>query len=243
MVRRSDDGLLKTLSAAWEREPRIDLHRYPIQAVLRDGELSLAGTVPDIAAKRLALSVCRRLAPGLEIIDGLRLKPVEGRREGKLRDAVTRSLLHEPAFAEYGVRVKRDLLMQSLREPRGEPPRNIDLVIDQGTVILVGEVGSLMHRCLAEVLAWWAGCCEDVQNNLQVTPPEEQNDGELGDAVLMVLEKDPLVHAGQIAIRVKQARVILEGLVSSEEEARLATLDAWYVPGVDEVESRIRTRA
>lgn len=243
MTQHSDDGLLKTLSAAWEREPRIDLHHYPIQAALRDGELSLVGIAPDIAAKKLACSVARRLAPDLRITDRLRLEPVDGRRQGKLRDAVTRSLLHEPAFAEYGVRAKRDLLMETLREPRGDPARSIDLVIDEGVVILVGEVGSLMHRCLAEVLAWWAGGCEDVQNNLRVMPPEEENDGELGDAVRMVLEKDPLVHEGQVSIRVRQGRVTLEGLVSSEEEARLAGLDAWYVPGVEEVDNRIRTRA
>src|SRR3569833_379584 len=44
----------------------------------------------------------------------------------------------------------------------------------------------------------WTGGCELVENMLKVSPPERETDDELTDAVRLVLEMDPLVHADQI---------------------------------------------
>ena len=118
----------------------------------------------------------------------------------------------------------------------------IDIEVVEGVVTLSGRVGSLTHRRLAEVLAWWTAGCELVENRLRVVPPEQENDGELTDAVRIVLEKDPLVQSSQISIDVQHGEVTLKGYVASEEERRLAVLDAWYVPGVREVVDRIQAR-
>ena len=89
---------------------------------------------------------------------------------------------------------------------------------------------------------WWTAGCELVENRLEVVPPEEDNDGELTDAVRMVLEKDPLVHAAQLSIMSRAGTVTLNGMVASDEEKRLAVLDAYYVEGVHAVEDNIETR-
>jgi osmotically-inducible protein OsmY len=232
---------LRALTAAWEREPRIDQHHFPLHARLERGTLILEGRPRNIAAKKLGANIARSLAGDLAVVDRLRLAAPDEAQQGRLRDAVTRSLLEEPAFAEYGLRIKRDLVMETLREPRQQAGGQIDVAIDGGLVTLVGEVGSLSHRRLAEVLTWWAGGCEVVENHLRVVPPEEENDGELADAARIVLEKDPLVHADQLVVQARDGRVRLDGYVASEEEARLAVLDIWYIPGVREVENHIRT--
>ena len=67
-------------------------------------------------------------------------------------------------------------------------------------------------------------------------------DDELIDALRIVLEKDPLVHADQLALHAQDGRVTIEGFLASDEERQLALLDAWYVPGVHEVIDRIQTR-
>ena len=74
-------------------------------------------------------------------------------------------------------------------------------------------------------------------------PLENDNDNEITDAVRMVLEKDPLVHASQIRIGTAGGIVALDGSVASQEEKRLAVLDAWYVPGVWDVVDRIEERS
>lgn len=233
------DELLRALHAAWEREPRIDLHRYPIKAALRAGRLCIEGYVGDVAAKRLAGDLARRLARGVPVDDRIRLRPADEGKQGRLRELLTRSLLEEPVFADYRIRLRRDSGMQTLREAR-DGGGAIDVVIDDGVVNLSGHVGSLTHRRLAEVLAWWTGGCEEVLNFLKVQPPEEENAAELGDAVRLVLEKDPLVHASQLSVRADSGSVRLEGYVASREEARLAVMDVWCIPGVYEVEDRIQ---
>lgn len=232
------EDLLKTISAAWERESRVDIHHFPIRASRRDGRILLEGQVGDIAAKRLAGDIARHLAGGVPVDDQLRVRPAEPRQDGRLRDLVTRSLLEEPVFAHYDIRIRRDLGMETLREGRNSEGE-INVVIDDGVVTLNGWAGSLSHRRLAEVLVWWAGC-EKLLNYLRVDPPERETADELCDAVRIVLEKDPLVHASQLSVRANAGTVTLEGYVASAEEARLAVLDCWYIPGVYEVENRIQ---
>ena len=80
---------------------------------------------------------------------------------------------------------------------------------------------------------------EPIHLRLEVDPPEEDTDDEITDVVRMVLEKDPLVHASQLRVGTAGGVVEMRGLVASDEERRLAVLDAWYVPGVWEVADRI----
>lgn len=231
--------LLRTLHAAWEREPRIDLHHAPLKSALRAGRLCIEGYVGDVAAKRLAGDIARRLAGGVPVDDRIRVRPADKGKQGRLREVFTRSLLEEPVFADHRIRLRREPGMETLR-PARDGGGAIDVVIDDGVINLSGRVGSLTHRRLAEVLAWWTGGCEDVLNFLKVQPPEEDNAAELGDAVRLVLEKDPLVHAAQLSVHAHRGSVRLEGYVASREEARLAVMDVWCICGVYEVEDRIQ---
>lgn len=61
--------VLKEVRAALEREPRVNLHKFPIEMDFRDGVLTLEGEVEHIAAKKLSLSgrlLCR-VSPALLI--------------------------------------------------------------------------------------------------------------------------------------------------------------------------------
>jgi osmotically-inducible protein OsmY len=90
---------------------------------------------------------------------------------------------------------------------------------------------------------WWLDGCEYVDNQLQIAPPEEDADNEITDAVRIVLEKDPLVHAGQLLVGTAGGVVVLNGSLASKEEKQLAIMDAWYVPGVADVVDRIEARS
>jgi osmotically-inducible protein OsmY len=83
----------------------------------------------------------------------------------------------------------------------------------------------------------------DVVNGLGVTPPEEDNEDAVTDAVRIALEKDPFVNAEQIRVATRASVVTLSGLVPSESEREMAEFDAWYVFGVDRVVNRIEARA
>jgi len=242
MGNTSLDVRLNGLMAALESDPRIDVHQYPVRASFVESSLVLEGTVKNVAAKKLACAAAKRVAGNAPISDRMRVAAAEPNEDGALRDEACNMLSQEPVFLEYGLRIAKKGALDILREPQGDPSRVINIQVGDGTVTLSGSVGSLTHMRLAEALIWWTAGCEAVENQLRVSPPEEDNDGELADAVLMVLEKDPLVHAGQLLISVKNRIVTLDGYVASQEEKHLAVMDAWCVPGVEDVIDQIEAR-
>lgn len=229
------ERIWKRAAAALERDTRVNLHRYPVQGRGDEGRLVLSGLVEDIAAKRIIESLVREAADGVEVVSRLRVTPSAHQEDGALRDQVERNLREESALRDTDLQVCSGDQLQTVRSIGVGASGLIQVQAADGIVQLRGQVASLTHSRLAEVLAWWAGGCEAVVNCLQVVPPERDDDGELVDAVRMVLERDPLVHADHFVVRANAGIVRLGGAVRSEEEKRLAILDVWYVPGVRDV--------
>lgn len=109
------------------------------------------------------------------------------------------------------------------------------LRVTDGIVTLDGEVPSLSHKRLAGVLAWWVPGSRDVINGLGVEPPEDDNEGEILNALRLVLEKNPLVDTTQVAATCVDSAITLRGVVGSDRQKDLVELDAWYLFGVDNV--------
>jgi osmotically-inducible protein OsmY len=234
---RDPEPLLTEVNAALRAETRIDVEKLWIEFDPAKGLLSINGQVDDIASKRIAANIAGRAVGGRFLVDD-RIR-VSAPRSGdlELRDEVVKVLISENVFSDHALIVEAGSHRQQIQA--GAPGRGrLEVRLDDGIVTLEGVVGGLSHRRLAEVLMWWAGC-ERVDNRLEVEPPEEDTDDEITDAVLMVMEKDPLVHATQLRIGTAAAVVEIRGFVASDEERRLAVLDAWYVPGVWEVVDHI----
>ena len=238
----SDPGedVIDRLSAALEHDEWINVHKYPLRIRAKDGRLFLEGTVENVAAKRRALVLAQQIVKERwPIEDLLRRKPTEHLGDRQLRDKVVKKLSTEPTFSEYTLRTRTDDKVETVHDA-GPGAHEIVVHVDNGAVRLTGSVGSLSHWRLAEVLVWWTYACETLDNQLEVRPPEEDTDDEITDAVRIVLEKDPLVHADQVRVGTAGAVVHLDGLVASEIEKKYAVLDAWAVPGVWDVVDRIK---
>lgn len=236
----TSEEVLKKIRAAFEREHRIDLHHHPIAMEFENGVLTLEGEVTDIAAKKLALELGGAEDGVRGVVDRLRVIPSEPREDGYIRDAVCDFLLQEPTLFNATVKVWQKEQIEILRNAGVEPAGTIVVAVENGVITLNGTVLSLSHKRLAGVLAWWTPGCRDVVNGLEVAPPEADSDDEVADALRLVLEKDPLVHADQIRASVNNCVVTLEGLVGEAEERKMAELDAWYVFAVDKVINRIQ---
>lgn len=235
----TSDEVLKEIRAAFEREHRIDLHHHPIAMEFDNGVLTLEGEAPDIAAKKLALEMGGAQKGVRGVVDRLRITPSEHREDGDIRDAVCNFLLQEPTLLNVTVKVWQKGQMETVRNAGVESAGTVAVSVENGVITLDGEVLSLSHKRLAGVLAWWTPGCRDVVNGLEVVPPEEDSDDEVADALRLVLEKDPLVHADQIRTSVSNFVVTLDGLAGDEEERKMAELDAWYLFAVDKVINRI----
>ena len=242
-AQESDVG--KEVKAALEVDPRVDLHRFPIQMVTDgNGQLRLEGEVESIAAKRVALAHAQRVCGNDRVVDALRLVSTEPRGDGEIRDAYARGLQQQPELRNCTVQQHNRGKLELVQEAHGDwPSGEIAFGVEEGVVTIDGKVISLSHKRMIECIAWWTPGCRDVVNRLDVVPAEEDNDDELADAVRLVFEMDPLVHADQIGIRAERGVVTLAGLLQRDEERRMAEMDAWSVNGVTDVQNRIQVAA
>jgi osmotically-inducible protein OsmY len=235
------ETVVKDTLAALERDVRVDMHAYPIGVREENGSLVLSGTAEDIVAKRLAASYAWRHAGNrFAVVDRLRVA-TDKVEDHALRDALVGRLGGDPVFAEITlvVEAQGDGLLVHDAGPGAD---HIEVQVDNGHITLTGRVPSLSHLRLAEVLVWWTPGTAAIENLLEVMPPEADSDDEITDALRIVLEKDPLVHAHQLRPGTAGGVVVMAGVVGSDEERRLALADAWYVPGVSDVVDHIALR-
>lgn len=231
----SQEEVLKHVRAAFECEPRINLHRYPVHMTLKDGILTLDGEVEHIVAKKLSLELAAAV-PGMDgLVDRLRVTPTLPMRDGAIRDSIRDVLLQEPTFATFAIRKRDKGRVETVRPAAWEPFAVIEVAVDDGVVTLDGQVPSLCHKRLAGVLAWWVPGSRDVINGLAIDPPEEDNDDEVTEAVHLVLKRDPFLKANHIRVWTKDRLVTLEGVVPNPSISEIAEFDAWYVLGVEGV--------
>jgi osmotically-inducible protein OsmY len=207
------------------------------------GIVTLDGQVPNVAAKKLALSAAAGVKGVVGIVDRLRVDAGPPPGDGATRDAVCGWLLRDIDFQNCALYARVKGQLETLRESGAVPSGAVEIDVVDGVVTLSGQVISLSHKRLAGVLAWWARGCRDVVNGLEVVPPEEDNDDEIADALRLVLESDPYVHADQIGIGAHDRVVTLEGRVTSDGERERAERDAWCLFAVDKVVNHIEVRA
>ncbi|HYA38909.1 MAG TPA: BON domain-containing protein [Candidatus Methylomirabilis sp.] len=234
----------KAVMAAFERHHDLNVHRYPIRLEFdfTRNALTLEGEVENIVAKKRAFEIASRVDGVDGVIDRLTVTPGDRRGDGAIRDSLIQELLQEPALLPCTLRVRHKGTMETVREHSETPDCAVEVSVDDGIIRLNGHIPSLSHKRLIGALAWWTPGCRDVINGLVVTPPETDNDDEIADALRLVLEKDPLVHADRIGIRVSNRTVTLTGLAGNKEEKKMAELDAWYLFGVNDVVNRIDVR-
>lgn len=233
------ERILDAVRAALRSEARVDLQNHPLKLTLAaTGGLVMEGELADVAAKKLALERAAAI-PGIDgIVDRIRIVPAQRMGDGAIRDELRAALLQEPAFSTFAIRETAKARTETLREPP-QSDGVIEYEVQDGVVILNGTVPGVGHKRLAGVLAWWIPGSRDVVNGIAETPPEEDNDDEVSDAVRIALEKDVFVNASQIRVSTKEYVVTLDGLVPTEAEKDMAERDAWYVFRVDKVVNRL----
>lgn len=232
------EDIIRDIRAALERDLRVNMHEHPIGVTEERGRLVLSGTAENIIAKRLAVNYALQFAEDrMAIEDNLRVH-TEAVQDRELRDALAKQLQAERVFSSTTLVVdaQGDGVMV---HDAGSDADWIEALIDNGKVTLTGRVNSLAHKRIAELTAWWTRGTAAVDNQLNVSPAERDNDFEITEAVHIAFEKDPLVHADQLHPDTADGVVVLTGSVASDEERQVALADTWYIPGVQEVVDRI----
>ncbi|HEY9530347.1 MAG TPA: BON domain-containing protein [Burkholderiales bacterium] len=232
------ETMTRKVHAALEREPRINIHRFPIAISNADGVVLLEGELADVAAKKLALDLAASVGGVSGIVDRLRVVAGERRGDGAVRDSLARLLLESPEFRNCTIRShtnERDDVLRTAADGIGD----IEISVADGIITLDGHVISQSHRRFAGVLAWWTPGRRDVVNSLAVRPDYEDRDDEITDVMRLVLEADSQVNADQIRPNCVNGVVMLDGNVPTAEQKRRAELDAWALYGVTRVVNRL----
>ncbi|HXF94398.1 MAG TPA: BON domain-containing protein [Nitrospiraceae bacterium] len=236
------ERVIKAVRAAFEREPRINLHKYPVKVEFADGVLTLEGEAEHIAAKKLCMELAAAVPGVTGIVDRLRVAPSTHMGDGAILDAVRDALLQEPTLGNCTIMVKRKGRFETVREANTEPHGVIQVSVEDGVVLLDDHVTSLTQKRLAGVLAWWVPGSRDVINGMAVEPSQEDSDEELAKAVRLALKKDPFVDVDRIRVTADRGTVTLEGSVPTPTQKDMAEFDAWYVFGVDKVVNNLEVR-
>lgn len=239
---QNGNPILKSLRAALEREPRINLHQWPLRIDLTDDNaLVLEGDVESIAAKKLALELAGTAPEVRGVVDRLHVAPAEHKGDGAMLDSLEALLLDARDLKNCTLRVMKKGQTLTLQETMDDDASGDILVsVKDGLVMLDGWVISLSHKRMAGALAWWVPGCRDVVDGLEVLPPEQDNDDEVSDALSLVLEMDPMIpHPDQVRISTHNFVVTLDGQVASQTEKSRAEQDAWCLFGVDRVVNRL----
>lgn len=236
---------LKAAHAALTQEAhlnsRIDQQAGEVRLHMEADALIVEGEVEDIVLKRRAVLAVMEAVTEIDVVDHLNVRPVEVVGDEALRVTVLRNLEEEGGLLRCSLWIGgNDADAGPVREQVDESRGRISVSVHDGVVVLDGYVQSLTERRLAEVNAWWARGCQRVDNQLQVIPAEEDNDDELNDAVLMTLEKDPLIHADQLQVATRHGIVKLRGVVNNETQKDIVVMTPWYVPGVKGVEDQLQ---
>ena len=129
-----DRELYRHIEGALAHDPRIEWSKSGLEVAVADGFVTLSGTVPSVAAKRLAARLSGGV-PGVRgVTDRTRVAVVEAMGDLECLDHLRHSLEQE-----------RNIEAEKIVLRAGE----------DGEVIMEGEVHALVQRRLAEVLAWW----------------------------------------------------------------------------------------
>jgi osmotically-inducible protein OsmY len=234
--------MVSAVRAALERCPEVNFHDCSIELTVHDTLLVMTGEVRDIIAKRVAHLAAIQVLGVDRVLDELCVAPTARHSDVEIAGFLERLLMQESVFRDYPRQIVAGAPAQ--RPGTGNAPRDyaISASIRDAVVILEGTVGSLTHRRLVDVLAWWTpGVC-GVRNFLHVVPDEQDTDAEITDALWIILEKSLSLDAAAIVVRVKSRKVTLEGVVASEEQRRMAEQGAWYVLGVHGVDNRLQVQ-
>ena len=230
---------VKHIRAALEKDTRINLHQSHIIIDFKDSTLFLKGPVPNITVKRLANTIARQIVNGEFVVEDYLRVESEAMGDKEIKNKVAQILGQEPIFFDHTIVIRADGDVEIIHDTKANANR-ILTSIKNGIITLSGHVNSINHKRFAEVLMWWTPGCQHVNNFLEIIPKQSDNDDTLTDAIRMVLEKDPLVHASQLRVGTTSGVVELNGYLPSEEEHIFAVRDTWTVPGVQDVHDNIQ---
>ena len=226
---RSDEDILNDVQRVLQDDPVTDA--YDVTATIKDGVVTLRGTVPSWAAKDLSAWVASGVRGVRDMQNNLIPQLKEQRGDSTLLEEIRKRL-------EADVWVNEEAVLLSVKD---------------GVAILDGVVGSLAEKRRVVRDARVAGV-KDVDERLLFVKKWAQgderrkrqwrhrNDEEIKETLELAYLYDPRVSVFNLTIAVREGIVTLSGLVNNLKAKRVAEDTAKHTRGVLWVKNLLKVR-
>lgn len=117
---------------------------------------------------------------------------------------------------------------------------NINVAIEDGSVLLRGQVNELAEKRLAVNLVRQIRDIGNVRDQLRLASVQSLTDKQIAQHIEDGWMQDGAIHDRQVQVQVTDGVATLTGTFDNLEEKRLAGVIAWWVPGVVDVDNQIK---
>ncbi len=219
---RTDSDIDKAVLEALDRDPAT--RSYDIGSAVKNGEVTLTGTVDSWQEGQLAIAVAKGVRGVRAVHDQIKTVWSDHRPDDEIQ-------------SEIEERLKNDVRVDDLL---------VNVAVNQGSVTLSGVVGSLREKTQAYEDAWVAGVNSVDRDGLKIEwwarERMERNpnyiartDEEIHNAVKDAYIYDPRVESFHPEVDVADGTVTLSGTVDNLSARQAAASDARNVAGVRRV--------
>jgi osmotically-inducible protein OsmY len=212
----SDDEMRSRVVAELTADPRVDTGTFEVSAA--DGTVTLRGTVTSLPLKRAAAAAVARVGGVARIANELRaqLPAADRRTDEDVRGDVLEALMLDTSV-----------------------PMTVDAGVRNGFVTLTGTVHWNYQREAAESRTVHVPGVAGIDNAIRLT--QIPGSRAAGDAISAAFRRNALLRTAVLSVETSAGGVVtVSGAVSSWAAHDQAVAAVWCVPGVTEVDDRIR---
>jgi osmotically-inducible protein OsmY len=198
----SDSGITMAVERELLHDPGVEAHRVDVST--EQGVVTLSGVVNNILAKERAARVAETVKGVRLVVNEITVQPAP-LTDQTIRESVNTALTMDPATESY----------------------KVEVVVDDGRVILSGKAASSQEKELAATVAKGVAGVTDLVNTIEVKPRGVRTDAEIKAEIEQSLKWNALVDHEFITVHVRDRKVSLEGTVDSAAEKDQAVSEAW----------------
>ncbi|MBD3181581.1 BON domain-containing protein [Candidatus Poribacteria bacterium] len=204
----------KQITGAVEAKLWIDegVSSHLIDVETEDGVVTLSGSVDNILSKDRSVDIASSVKGVTFVIDEMEVMDT-GRADNEIRNDVINALMFDPATDSFELNVE----------------------VEDGTVILSGVVESYAEKTLSATVAKGVKGVRDIENNITVDYKTDRADEEIKSDIEQQINYDVLIEE-PINVQVSDGHVELKGTIGSMYEKNAVEDNAW-VSGVKSVDT------
>jgi osmotically-inducible protein OsmY len=218
---RTDEEVKKDIVDELYWDGRVDASDVKVEVF--DGDVTLSGTVPNYRAHNAADEDAWAMSGVRYVRNNLTVKYPAG--------------VTVPTDAEISSNIENILLWQPNIDST-----DINVIVENGWVILRGSVDALWKKARAEELVLGLSGVLGITNELAIVPTKDYADQAIAEDIESAMERNYTIDQNSVDVKVENGRVTLTGSVDSLAAFRRAQRIVQNTLGVVTVDNKLAIR-